>query len=268
MNILDVCATRTLDCGVVPIELGVRAMYDCYSSRVAGYRIRAYINSILYGSLSPEDYFASIEHDAVGADFAKRNLRAVIKAAPGISGEAPEPEIISVQCPQAILEGEGIYDILRAVGRGADAKIIKKMCLEFDGNLLCGDVRRLERIFADIRAAGWKIAVGGYGQRSFPMAALADVPPDVVYMSAETVAMLSDREKAASARAFIRFATGLGIKVVAEGVTDDGQLRDLGSSECFAYMPSTEYMGNRDCPGEERDLSSFSRNAGGDGNEL
>ena len=150
MNILDVCATRTLDCGVVPIELGVRAMYDCYSSRVAGYRIRAYINSILYGSLSPEDYFASIEHDAVGADFAKRNLRAVIKAAPGISGEAPEPEIISVQCPQAIFEGEDIYDILRAVGRGADAKIIKKMCLEFDGNLLCGDVRRLERIFAGL----------------------------------------------------------------------------------------------------------------------
>lgn len=268
MNILDVCATRTLDCGVVPIELGIRSMYDCYSSRVAGYRIRAYINSILYGSLSPEDYFAFIEHDAVGVDFAKRNLRAVIKAAPGISGEISEPELISVQCPQAILECDGIYDILRNVSRGAEGKITKKMCLEFDGKILCGDVSRLERVFSDVRAAGWKIAVGGYGERSFPMAALADIRPDAVYMSAETVAMLSDREKAASARAFVRFATGLGIKVIAEGVTDGGQIRDLGSSECFAYMLSTEYRDDLGRSGEERDLSSFICNAGGDGNEL
>ena len=50
MDILDICVTRTLECGVVPIELGLRPMYDCYYSNTVGYRGRAYINSILYGS--------------------------------------------------------------------------------------------------------------------------------------------------------------------------------------------------------------------------
>lgn len=66
MGILDVYATRTPECGVVPIEVGLRPMYDSYYSRVVGCRVRAYINSILYGMLTPDDYAAVLEHEETG----------------------------------------------------------------------------------------------------------------------------------------------------------------------------------------------------------
>lgn len=257
MDILDVCATRTLECGVVPIEIGLRPMYDCYYSHIVGYRGSAYVNSILYGTLGPADYADVLEHEECGVEFARRNLRAVARALPKFSGNASQLELVSLRCPVAMLDSEEIYDVLRTVGRGIGTANVKKMCLEFSEEILRGDATRLNRVFADVRAAGWKIAVANYGAREFPMASLAEIAPDAVYMRPEIVAMLGDREKSQSVSAFVRFAASLGVRVIADGPTDDGQIRELSSAECFAYMPSPDYVGNNAVESKERDLSSL-----------
>ena len=58
----------------------------------------------------------------------------------------------------------------------------------------------------------------------------------------------------------VRDGDGVGEGVgagVADGAADDGQLRELNSSACFAYMPSAEYSGNQPCVSSESDLSSL-----------
>lgn len=268
MDILDICVTRTLECGVVPIELGLRPMYDCYYSNTVGYRGRAYINSILYGSLGPDDYTDALEHDKIGEELAKRNLRTIVRALPKFAADTSRLELVSLRCPAIMLENDSIYDLLHSLGRGVSPKYTKKMCLEFSENILKGNSRHLCRMFADIRAAGWKIAVDNYGSHSFPMAALADTAPDAVYMRPETVKMLSDRDRSKAVASFVRFATGLGVRVIADGAADDGQIRELNSSECFAYMPSAEYSGNQPCVSSESDLSSLIGIKGGNESEI
>ena len=254
MDTLDVCATRTLECGVEPIEIGLRPFYDCYYSNTVGYRGRVYINSILYGVLSQEECASALEHDAVGAELAVRNMRAVARTLPRFSDDAARLELISMPCPAVLTENEALYDTLRAVGRGIPPKLTRKLCMEFRADVLRGDSGRLRQAFTDIRAAGWKIAVDGYGTRYFPMTALAETPPDAVYLCPEAVRLLDDRERAASVGAYVSFAQSLGVRVIADGAATDGQVRELSSRECFAYMPSPDYCGSAAVVSRETDL--------------
>lgn len=265
MDILDICATRTLECGVVPIEQGLTPIYDCYYSHIIGYRCRTYINSILYGTLAPEDYAGALEHDEVGVALAQRSLRSLARAISKFPDEGRGLEIFSVPCPMEFLSDEDIYSTLRTLCRGVGTKQVRTLCLEFSERVLEGDTRRLERVITDIRAVGIRIALRNYGARSFQMSALAELCPDAVFMTPGTVALLRDREKSGTVGAFLRFAAGMGVRVIAEGAEDDGQIRELYSSDCYAYMPSAAYSGNAGCVAKEYDLASLVGAHGGVG---
>ena len=243
MENTEIYVAHTLESGVEPVELRFLPLYDCYYHRVTGYTGRGYINSVLYGTLTPEDYLPALEEDSLGADFAIRCLKNTLTVLRTTKTDLLRVEYVGVLCPLSLLGDPRLFDRLAGLAGRTESAILKKIHLEFGKEVLSMEKEALRTAFSDVRAAGFRVSVRGYGEADFPMTALIDTVPDAVYLSAETVKLFSDREKAAAVPAFVRFAGSLDVQVIAEGVEDDGQIRELNSAECTAFLPSGSYHG-------------------------
>lgn len=247
----EIYVARTLEAGVEPIELRFLPMYDCYEHRVIGYTGRALINSVLYGTLAPKDYMPALEDESTGAELAVRSLKNTAAALLGTSADLSGLEYAGVLCPPSALTEPRLYDRLAGLAEHTDKQILKILHLEFDRAILSLDRERVCSAFSDIRAAGFSVAVRGYGEAEFPMTALIDTAPDVVFLASSAVALSGNRETAAAVPALVRFAGSLGVRVIAEGVWNDGQVRELNSAECTAFLPSGSYRGAYELSADE-----------------
>ncbi len=239
----ELYVARTLEAGTEPITLRFLPMYDCYDCCVTGFTGRAFINSVLYGTLSPEDYFPVLAGEAIGAELAVRCLKNTAAVLGNTKADLLRVGYVGVRCPSGTLTDSRLYDRLSGLAAHTEQSILKKLYLEFDREVLSLDAARLCSVFSDIRAAGFSVAVRGYGEADFPMTALIDRAPDAVFLAPSVSALLADREKAAAVPALVRFAGSLNVRVIAEGVCDDGQIRELNSAECTAFLPSASYRG-------------------------
>lgn len=234
---------RTLEAGVEPVELRFLPLYDCTDRSVYGFTGYALINSVLYGTLTPADYMPALENESAGTELAVRSLKNTAAALAGTRTDVRRLAYAGVLCPPSALTDARLYDRLAALAEHTDQKILKKLHLEFDREILGLERERVLPAFSDIRAAGFSVAIRGYGESEFPMTALIDTAPDAVFLSPSAVDLFNDREKAAAVPALVRFAGSLGVRVIAGGVRNDGQVRELNSAECTAFLPSAAYRG-------------------------
>lgn len=263
MEPFDLAVTRTLDSGVTPIALKFQPVYDTENSRPVGYRGRAYINSILYGVLTPEDYLAEADGEEIGAEFALRNIRYTLSCLDSCGTDSTSLRFVSLQCPTSLLQKDSLRGRLAHLAELAGAGTAGKICLEFGETALFAEDEAVKKALADIRVAGYQTLFRNYGGPRFPMASLVDLRPDWVLLQKETIALLEDREKASSVSAFVRFARSLGIEVVADGARDDGAIRELHSLECNAYLPAPDYHGRQTVTCTEQELTTLLKERGG-----
>ena len=118
----EIYVARTLEAGVEPIELRFLPMYDCYEHRVIGYTGRALINSVLYGTLTPKDYWPALKNESTGAELAVRCLKNTAAALLGTSADLSGLEYAGVLCPPSALTDPRLYD--RLAGLAAHKKYI------------------------------------------------------------------------------------------------------------------------------------------------
>ena len=255
MDRIDIYTTRTLDSGVRPIEVRFSPIYDCYYGRMIGFRGKTCINSILYGSLEPSRYLPALdaEGDETGLLLAKYGIRRTLRDLCH-ENDLAGIEFVTLQVSSSVLFGEGLYDALKQAAEGRDIALLRRIYLEFGEEVLTLGEEQVARAFSDIRAAGFRVAIRGYVNRFFPMGELVHLTPDAVFLDRETVALLDSRERSAVVPSFIRFAASLDVRVIAEGVPDDGHLRELNSAECAAFLPDPGYHGALLCSTEEKEL--------------
>lgn len=95
------------------------------------------------------------------------------------------------------------------------------------------DARRAEAIAASIRSTGCRLAVRAFGPEQRSLAQLVRVPVDVLRLDSSCVATVdSDPDTLRTVRRLIRFARGIGVLVVAEGVERLTQYEHLQSLGC------------------------------------
>lgn len=233
MDKLDIFATRTIDSGVVPIELKFTPVYDCLFSGVAGFRGRAVVNSVLYGSLLPSDYLPALEEDRdLAVAFTARSLRTVLLDLSRLRPETRDISFISVQCPVSVVKRGTLPTELARPLRGAEPGHAGLICLEFGPELLRLPKKTLTELLLSVRALGCKVAVSGYGREAFPMFALSHAAPDLLILPEPAF-----REEA-WLTAFASFAQSLGARVLAEGVGSEAQLKRLNAARCDEYTPA------------------------------
>lgn len=240
---LRTMADRTLECGVEPIELCFSLIYDALDRVPLACRVLPRINSVIYGVLTPERYGDAADMSETGVSFMLRILKKVsdLSAWMKKSGGYRKCRFF-VSAPTALIYSDDPYGILcGALGKATRAG--RGISLEFPPTILTEDAERVARGFSDIRAAGFGVAVRGYGSREMTMPDMVFATPDEVFMDGGMTALLSDSLRSAAAVAMVRYAAGLGARVIAEGAGDDTALRALSSSEAYGFIPSESYSG-------------------------
>lgn len=235
MEQLDICVTRTIDSGVVPIELRFTPIYDCLFSNVAGFRGQVSVNSVLYGVLTPQDYLPALEEDReLATAFTARSLRAVLSTLSRLRPETRDLSCITIRCPMTLVKKGALPAEPARILRGAEPRHAAMICLTFGQELLHLPKKTLGDVLLYIRSLGCKVAVEGYGREDFPMTALPYGVPDLLIMT-EPAAPGEDDARLA---AYVSFAKSLGAQVLAEGVGTEGRLRQLNSAQCDVYTPA------------------------------
>lgn len=234
MDKLDISVTRTIHSGVRPIELQCTPIYDCLFSSVAGLRSRVVVNSVDYGSLTPEDYMPALEdHRESAASFTARNLRVALNALPALQSQVRGLSLFLLSCPVSLVRRGTVTAEVTRLLRSADPKCAEAVCLSFGTNLLRLPQKDLQSALLHIRSLGCKVAVEGFGQPDFPMSVLPHAAPDLLLLERDRQGTFP-----AGTAAYVRFAGALGIPTLACGVPSEPILRQLNDAECRFYTPA------------------------------
>lgn len=244
---LNSYVARTIASGVKPLETVLEAVYDCYYGEIKGYRASLTVNSVVSGTLYPEEYMRSAADGKLLSDISLKAIKKACKIKK-IFDRAQEKDGLRsgelyVRCSCSLLEDSELYtrlkDVLSALGESG-----KGLYLEFYPEAFELDTEILKNAFRDIRAAGLKVAVDGYGGKDFPIEKVISVCPDVVFTSTELNALVTDRERYSAVAPLLNLVKSLGGKAIAEKVDYDEELREFRARDCAGFVPSEKYSGS------------------------
>ena len=232
---------RTVDSGIEPLEINFEPVFDLSYGEPVAYRAWLTVNSIISGVIPHESYMRSGADEKTLADVSLRAVKKAVRAISELKAAGVDVKLVFVKCSVALFERADLYGDLKSLFGGEE--LINRICLEFFGEAYEYDTETLEKAFCDIRAAGLKVAVSGYGGENFPIEKLIKICPDYVFTSKELSRLCSDREKRSAVAPLINLVKGLGGKIIAEGVGTDDELREFRSRDCFGFIPSESYRG-------------------------
>lgn len=247
MQQLDMYVKRTLRAGIPPIEMSYQPIYDCYNGGQIAWRGAARVNSVIYGVLTPAEYGEAADMSPQGVELTFACLRKAMQTVTSMRLALRRFRWVSVFASASFLLCDGLYDRLTETIKQRQFSYPENICFELGEDVLQMDTPRARKGLSDIRAAGFKVAVRGCGNRDFPLLSLVGFTPDVVFVEEAFTALLSDRNKSAVVPALIRLARSLGIGVVAEGAYSDDCIRELNKNECVGFIPSAAYSGKLPC---------------------
>lgn len=135
----------------------------------------------------------------------------------------PLPSIFSICLTNAaVLDASMSAHVERLLARhGVPARCI---CLEIAERSALEHIKETTRFMRDIHPLGVKIALGDFGGRSLLLGRIAGFSVDYLKVSRELVNGLTDRTHRDAARAIHAISGSLGMKTIAQGVSD---LRNL-----------------------------------------
>ena len=226
-----------------PITWTLSPLYTAADDNIIGGTVRTEICSLVSGHLPPALYEPITDRTKTGISL----LRRMVQKAEGLFRDEPilgmEHIRMYLHAPEALLFADDPYAELSGLpgrdGRGQ----VRPVVLTFESSVLSRPVKQVADGFSSIRAAGFPVAVRGFGAEDFPTGALMEATPDVVFVHPSLSAHLSGGLRAEAAVAMLHFAAGLGIGIIAEGVCDDAQIRALYAADCIGYLPTKEYNG-------------------------
>lgn len=262
---LNIYVKHTVDSGVKPIEVLLQSIYDCYNATTLGYRTIVRVNSMLTGVLQPDDYLNGSADESVLTAFTYRSIEKALFVQCALQENQIPFKRLFVRCPASFLYAEDLYTNLRLLlAKGGVKEKENRLCLEFDASVMDAESRQLSAVFSDIRAAGCKIAVNGYGGEAFSMEKLLTICPDYLFTADEIAPLAVDREKRSALAPMINFAKSLGSEVIACALSSDEELREFRSRDCFGFIPDRSYRGALAVEGGERTLREAIERGGED----
>lgn len=247
---IDILAERVLESGVQPIKTLFTPVFDCYSAQTVAYVGKTYLAGGSLGVLTPEEYLPVIDNLNNALNVLTATLGDFCEQSACFSLDLYRIEFFSFPAALSCLSDENLYNSLHSLT--APYRALKgKICLVFDKTVLCKDENLLIKAFADIRSAGLKIAIKGFGDKYMPLSLLGTVTPDYLFLNGKETAKAEDKKLFAPVGALIKYATNLGIKTIAECAKTDKGIRELSLVECFGATVCDGYKGLRSAVGEK-----------------
>jgi PAS domain S-box-containing protein len=196
------------------------------------------------GDVSPVEFVPLAEESPLISDLGRWVLQ---EACGTVAALADQDLSIAVNVSaRHVRSGELVPDVLTALERsGLPAT---RLIVEITESVLLDDAHVIEDL-ATLRQLGVRIAVDDFGTGWSSLAYLVGMPVDVLKMDQHFLANVEhDPQARALCRGVLQLGTSLGLPVVVEGVTSDGQLavlRDMGHRYLQGYAFSRPLEGEQ-----------------------
>lgn len=256
MEVSEEIVYETVYSGIPPIGLTGSAVYNGYNDLVMAFRTTTDVFTADFGAMRGDEdgVFLALDDTDTGRKLTERNIIKAVRAVGRINEErAADPTseklvFLSVKGTTSFLTQSGLYDAVSGLIERANEELPVKasprqICVEFSPSVFSADRAEVKRGIADLKALGVRAAVCGYGEDGFPVAALMDVPFDLVFVSPVATALTLDRNRPGALNSLISFLHSLGMECVADGVNTDDEIRELGKAEILGVIPTETYIG-------------------------
>lgn len=238
----EALARATLDGGLAPLEWDVLPLFSCTDGALSGGFLRVAVNGPLCGRLTEEQYAPAIEHHPAGIALCLRmcrKLAALRRDYPALR----ERLRFYLRAPMALLFENDPYTYLTELfGRPARGQY-RGLTFVFPPAVFSAETAALRTAFSAFHAAGFRLAVRGFGAPDFPVGRLFEAAPDALFIDPAFPPLLADPARAGAAQSLLRLAGGLSVRLLAEDVPDDGTARALAAADVAAFLPAPVYRG-------------------------
>ena len=239
---LDGMIEETVSTGIAPISVSFTKIYDGYSERPNAFRGEVRIFTSDSGVIDSKA-LEELDEKPLGVEIFKRALRKVARVWVDARENEIPPAYLVVKAPIGLLFEDELYETLKKICEEEDLKEPEKIAFEFPQRLLAKDREAIKTGLKDVKAAGFLVAISGFGGEDFPATALFDVKADIVFLTPEMTARLTDRAASGAAMNLIVFVRSMGVETIAEGVKDDDTNRQLQKAESLGMIPDEGYEG-------------------------
>ena len=232
---------QSVESGVKPMTLYFEPIYDCYYGEINSFRASVRINSVISGTLNADDYLNAEIPTETAAELTLRFIAKAMRAKAELTEAGVFFKWVSVRCPSGIIREKKLYKKIKELKTTDDA--FEKICLEFNCSIMQGEEAAIAETFGDLRAAGLRVAVNGFGGDSFQLQKLLKVSPDYLFSDVKLTRLATNKEKQLAIAPMINFAKSLGCEVVITGMISDEELKEFKARECVGFIPDKEYKG-------------------------
>ncbi len=230
--------------GILPMETRYSQINHPYRKVPIAYRSFTYLNSIVSGVVPPEKYSYASDATELGVRLSRFNIEAAMRAVRKMESAGRKIEFITARCSPSLALEADLYEWMRALMEENNFDEPDKICLEFPQSLLYENAERVKLSLLGMRLLKVRTMISGCGADDCPVANLIDLPVDFVLLDPRLTQMLSSRVKNRVVLQFIQFLRALPTDIVADGTLNDEQIASLSRSDCFGYIPASNYSGN------------------------
>ncbi len=234
---------QTVESGIAPLELRYTAINDCYSKMPIAYRTATFVNSVVMGVLRQEEFSFATNVTETGIRLAKWNILEAVRHLGEFEKAGRHVEWISVRCPIALAMNVDLYEWMKTVIAESGLQDPSKICLEFPQSLLFCKESKARLSILDMKLLKIPTLLSGVGGVDCPTARLTAIPVDMALLDEKTTALTNDRNKPNVVPTMIQYLKSMRVEVIANGVSDDDQVRALNRAECIGYTTAKDYHG-------------------------
>lgn len=231
-------AARALaESGVTPVKIDYIPVSDPYGEEINALIVHYSVRNLDTGTVD-EDAILHLPHYAV-IDLFYRLIGKAFAMIKKLRETDSPVKWIAVPCPDALLWATDAGERIREITQGDRA--IRGVRVLFSGSALATP-EAFRALMSELGNEGIASVVGGFGEKDFPMLDLTEIAPDALIMTG-LIDKLNDRNKAAGVRAVIDCGKAAGAEIIATGVGNDAQVRELRVADVFGIIPSEDYDG-------------------------
>ena len=230
--------------GILPMETRYSQINHPYRKVPVAYRSFTYLNSIVSGVVPPEKYSYAADGTEIGVRLSRHNILTAMRAVRKMEEAGRKIEFITARCSPSLALEPDMYEWVRALMEENGFDKPEKLCLEFPQSLLYEDTEQVKLSLLGMKLLKVKTMMSGCGADDCPVAKLIETPVDFVLLAPKLTQLLSSRAKNRIVLQLIQFLRALPAEVVADGATNDEQIATLSRSDCFGYIPASNYSGN------------------------
>jgi diguanylate cyclase (GGDEF)-like protein/PAS domain S-box-containing protein len=183
------------------------------------------------GSLSPKEFMMLARGAGLQVAIDRWVLQNCARASSELAARGISIRLTAHVSDETLLKPDCVetaIDLIRSAGARCEDI---EMEVEATSVVSGGDTVHLR--LTKLRDAGIRVVLSGVAEGKLPLASVGNVPADALKLERETVRSLpDDRDGAATTRAILSLADGLGLEVVAQGVETRTQAGFLGASGC------------------------------------